>query len=192
MPNSLRLATDFRYAGEAGGLYQSFLRVGPIWDLHPHLQLAAHATAIGLRRGAGAYGQEHRLELEPTLRGRWGHVAVNDRNRLEYRWGSAGPRWRYRNQFGLNFGPADARWIPFVWDEVLFDLSGTPTPGFSQNRAAIGIGRKLSDSTRLNLGYVLRSRQTVPSGWEHDHIAQVNVVFTPAVAPLWNPAESER
>lgn len=187
MPNTLRLVTDFRYAERAGGLYQNFLRVGPIWDLHPHLFLAAHVTAMANRSGAGAYEQEHRLELEPNLRGRWGLVGYNDRNRLEYRWGSAGPRWRYRNQLWLNLAPADARWIPFVWDEVLFDLAGTPITGFTQNRASVGIGRMLSDSTRLNLGYVLRSRQTAASTWEHDHIALVNLFFAPAVPPIWSP-----
>ena len=192
MPNTLRLATDVRYAGRAGGLYQNLLRVGPIWDLHPNLLMAAHVTAMANRSGAGAYEQEHRLDLEPSLRGRWGLVGVNDRNRLEVRLGTAAPRWRYRNQLWLNFAPADARWIPFVWDEVLIDLAGTSIMGFTQNRASVGIGRMLSDSTRLNLGYVLRSRQSAPSVWEHDQIALVNLLFTPAVPPLFGDADLDR
>lgn len=184
LPQSLRLFTDLRYAGRAGGLYQTFFRVGPLWDLHPNLFLATHVTSAANRSGTGAFEQEHRLELEPNLRARFGALAVNDRNRLEYRWGTAGPRWRYRNQVWLNYAPAGASWIPFVWDEILFDLAGTSVTGFTQNRASVGLGRMLSDATRLNLGYVLRSRMTSASAWEHDHVALVNLAFAPSVPPL--------
>lgn len=183
-PTSLRFATEVRYADRMDGLYQSFFRIGPIWDVHPNLSVAAHVTAAALQGAEAAFEQEHRLELEPSLRWRWGLAAFSDRNRLEYRWGSAGPRWRYRNQLWLNLAAADAQWIPFVWDEVLLDLSGTSPGGFTQNRASLGVGRMLGDTTRLNVSYVLRSRQTAASAWEHDHIALVSLLFTPDVPPL--------
>lgn len=164
---SLRLWTDTRLMADAGGLAQQFLRVGPLFDVTPWLYVAVHGTIYADRRPDASFEQEARLEIEPNFAWRVGRFTFNDRNRLEYRWRQAGARVRYRNQFRVNYAPRGARWIPFVWDEWLFDLGA----GFSENRLAIGLGRMLNTHIRLEAAYVLRSRDLAPvPAWQHDHV----------------------
>lgn len=181
LPDSLRLFTDARYGLRYPGLGWLFFRVGPIWNLHPNWFLATHVVSAGIQEAPGVFAQEHRLELEPNYFGRWGDVVYNDRNRLEYRDRPAGASWRYRNQLRLQHQPAGARWAPFVWDEVLIDLSGQ---GFNQNRAAVGFAHFLSDSVRVDAAYLLRSR-AAGAGWEQDHVLNLTLFYAPRTAPVW-------
>lgn len=188
LPNSFRLVTDARYAGRYEGLGQIYVRMGPVWELHPNLSLAAHLTAQTDLGAGGTHEQEHRLELEPTIRGQRGDFSWSDRNRLEYRHRqrSAGTSdsWRYRNRVRVNYAPPGSAWFPFVSDEVFVDLSGQ---GLNQNRLSMGLGRVLNESSRLEVGYGFRSRLASAGGWEHDHLALASFFFAPKVAPLLMP-----
>lgn len=185
LPNSLRVWSDTRFGGRYPGLGQQFLRVGPIWELHPNWFLATHLTTYADQVTPGAFEQEHRAEFEPNARWRWGDLSFADRNRLEYRFGRpSGPRWRYRNLLRVNLQPEGATLYPYVANEVLVDMSGA---GFNQNRAYVGISRMLSDSTRLDVAYLLRSRATAAGPWEQDHILNLYMYFQPTAAP-WIPA----
>jgi hypothetical protein len=184
LPDTLRLWTDARFGGRYPGLGQLFFRVGPVWELHPNWFLATHLTTYADQISPGAFEQENRFEFEPNYRGRFGDWTVGDRNRLEYRWGRpAGARWRYRNLFRVNYQPEGATLFPYVWNEALVDLSGL---GFNQNRSAIGISKVLSDSTRLDVAYLLRARGSAAGAWETDHILNVYMIFQPKAAP-WFP-----
>jgi hypothetical protein len=172
-----RLFTDLRLNTRSGGLAQSFFRTGPLFYLTRFLFVGVHGTIYADRLPSGAFDQEVRLELEPNLFGRIGDFTFNDRNRGEYRWRESGERFRYRNQLRASYAPLGARWIPFAWDEVLVDLSGL---GLNQNRFEVGLGRMLSPTTRLDVGYMLRSREDT-TGWTHDHVLNVSFFFD--VAP---------
>lgn len=175
VPRSIRLLTDVRFGERYPGLGLMFFRGGPLWDLHRHLFVAVHGTAIAVQSEPDVFSQEYRLELEPTLRGRWGPIDVFDRNRLEYRWLEPGNRWRYRNLLRVNYWPQGTRVIPFVWNEVLIDLSGQ---GFNQNRATAGLSFLITPETRFELAYMLRSR-AVPDGWAHDNVVVAYLFFAP-------------
>jgi hypothetical protein len=179
LPDRLRLFTDTRVGFRYPGLGQQFLRLGPIWELHPHLFLAVHGTAYADQVRPGAYDQEYRLEFEPNVVWSWGDVAFNDRNRLEYRWRSTEQRWRYRNQLRAQWRPTGWTVYPFAWNEVLVDLSGL---GFNQNRAVIGLAHDLWPGGRLDVGYGLRSRQGATGVWDHDHLLNVTWFFAPPVS----------
>jgi len=176
---SLRIFSDVRINGRSEGLAQAFLRVGPLFHVTPWLFVGAHGTLYADRLASGQFAQEARAELEPNLFGRVGPFTFNDRNRLEYRWRASGERWRYRNQLRVNYAPPGARWIPFVWNEILIDLSGD---GFQQNRAEVGLGRVLGDRNRIDVGYLLRSRHEAGQ-WHHDHILNVYLYLDPI--PGW-------
>lgn len=162
----LRLWTDTRFMGNADGLAQQFLRVGPLVHVMPWLFVGVHGTVYADRLATGQFAQEVRVELEPNFHGRLGDFTVNDRNRLEYRWRDTEARWRYRNQLRVNYAPEGSAWIPFIWDEVLIDLSGL---GFNQNRLMGGVGWAFAKGTRVDVGYMLRSAKAVDA-WNHDHI----------------------
>jgi hypothetical protein len=187
----LRLVTDVRLNGRSGGLAQSFFRVGPLFYLTNFLFLGVHGTIYADRLASGAFDQEARFEFEPNLFGRLGDFTFNDRNRFEVRVRESGTRYRYRNQLRINYAPKGARWIPFVWDELLVDLSGL---GVNQNRAQVGLGRQLWSNVRLDVGVMLRSREEA-AGWTHDRIANVYLyidVLPPPAPPQALPATPRR
>lgn len=172
-----RVITDFRVNQRSGGLHQAFLRTGPAFYPTRWAFFAINGTVCADRLPDGRFDEEARVELEPNFFGRFGDFTFNDRNRLEYRYRDTEERWRYRNQLRVNYAPSGARWIPFVWDEVLVDLSGL---GFNQNRAEVGLARMLTDALRLDVGYMFRSREAA-GDWTHDHI--VNLYFFFDVPP---------
>lgn len=168
-----RVFTDFRINRRSEGLAQAFLRTGPLLYVAPFLFVGVHGTIYSDRLPSGRHDQEARAELEPNLFGRVGDVTFNDRNRLEYRTRESGERWRYRNQLRVGYAPPGAKWIPFVWDEGLVDLSGL---GFNQNRLEFGLGRMLDPATRLDVGYMIRSREESGT-WRHDHVLNLSLFF---------------
>ncbi|MBO9539108.1 DUF2490 domain-containing protein [bacterium] len=186
-PESLRFVTDARYGAE--GLDQLSFRLGPLWELSPHLMVGMHVSTFAAQETGGIFEQEHRLDLEPTLRLQWGAFTWSDRNRLEYRYHQSGnaskESWRYRNQLRLSYAPAGAQWLPYASDEVLVDLSGA---GLNQNRANLGVGRVLSDSMRLDIGYGYRSRLSSGGAWSHDHLGLVSLFIAPKRAAVLLPS----
>lgn len=169
-----RTLADFRLNTRSSGLQQAFFRTGPLFFLTDFLFVGAHGTIYADRLPTGAFDQEARLELEPNLFWRLGDFTFNERNRGEYRWRESGVRWRYRNQIRVNYAPIGARWIPFFWDELLVDLSGL---GVNQNRAQLGLGRMINRTTRVDLGYMVRSREDLDGRWSHDHVLNLYVLF---------------
>jgi hypothetical protein len=175
-----RILSDFRINKRSEGLAQAFLRTGPILYTTDFLFVALHGTIYSDRLPTGKHETEGRVELEPNLFGRVGDFTFNERNRLESRWRGDDHRYRYRNQLRVNYAPVGAKWIPFVWDEVLVDLAGL---GLNQNRLQFGLGRVLGDSTRLDVGYMIRSREAAGT-WTHDHILNLYVFFDAPRRPV--------
>lgn len=167
-----RVFTDARFARRADGLAQAFFRTGPLLFVSDWMFIALHATVYADRLKTGMFDQEVRAEVEPNLFGRLGDFTINDRNRFEYRWRASEVRTRYRNQLRVNYAPKGAQWIPFVWDEVLIDLSGL---GVHQNRAEVGLGRMLNEHIRLDLGFMARSRKEMDGTWNHDGIVNLYI-----------------
>ena len=55
---------------------------------------------------------------------------------------------------------ADKKWYIPVWDEIFINFGDNVYRNhFDQNRAFVGIGRKLSDSTRLEVGFMEQTLQ---------------------------------
>ncbi len=179
----IRTFADVRINRRSGGLAQSFLRVGPLFYLTDHLFVGLHGTIYADRLPSGVFDQEARFEIEPNLFGRLGVFTWNDRNRFEVRFREKETRYRYRNQLRINLAPPQWRTIPFVWDEVLVDLSGL---GLNQNRAEIGVGRQIWPNMRLDVGFMVRSRKDA-SGWQHDGILNLYLfVDSTALLPKKN------
>jgi Protein of unknown function (DUF2490) len=162
----IRTFGDVRINNRSNGLAQSFLRVGPLFYLTSFLFVGLHGTIYADRNASGKFDQETRFEIEPNFFGRLGAFTWNDRNRFEFRYRNDETRYRYRNQLRINLAPKSWRNIPFVWDEVLVDLSGL---GLNQNRAEIGVGRQLWPNIRLDAGFMLRSREDA-KGRQHDGV----------------------
>lgn len=179
LPRNLRLYNDYRYGDRYPGIGQALLRVGPLWELHPALQVASHLTTTIDQRSPGQYSQEVRAELEPTLRGRWGATAWTGRTRFEHRWLSTGARWRVRTQLRVAYHPPEQEWVPFVSEEGFWERGE-----FNQNRASLGVSHLFGRRARLDFGMLLRSRLDAGGGWVLDPVATVGWFFNPDIDPL--------
>jgi hypothetical protein len=174
---SLRLNSDTRFAQLTEGIDLMFLRVGPLVDVKPWLVLGASLTAVSDKLGNGLQSSEYRVELEPTFQGRAGNFTWSDRNRGEFRFGDK-QRLRYRNLLRVNYAPQGAHWMPFVWNEALIEadleVEKGADEGFNQNRLSAGVGYLLRDATRLDVGYIRRSK-TVAGEWLGDNVLWVSL-----------------
>ncbi|MBL8681770.1 MAG: DUF2490 domain-containing protein [Myxococcales bacterium] len=173
----LRLIGEPRFAVRFNGLEQLFFRAGPVVYFTPWMFVGAHGTVLAdaLVTPAGMptrLEEEVRAELEPNFFGRLGPITLASRNRLEYRWRQTFQRLRFRTQLRVNLAPVGWVVMPFVQDELLFDLWDTrvsadamlpagvsPTPGFNQNRTMVGVGVQLTSSIRLDVSALVRVRQ---------------------------------
>ncbi len=167
----LRVFGDFRANRRSEGLGVVFGRIGPLFFLTDWLFVGTHGSALGVRTEDGRWQQQFRAELEPNFFFRLGDFAFNDRNRGEYRQREdARDFWFYRNMLRVSYAPLYARWIPYVFDEVLFNAT---VGEVAENRGSVGLGRMVGASTRVDLGYMVRSRNE--SKWVHDHV--INLYF---------------
>jgi hypothetical protein len=175
-PDTLRLYTELQEGPGFPSMSQLLWRMGPIWDLHPNFSLATHFTnAVAQNLRQKTFIEEHRFELEPTIRGRllpW--LAWANRQRLEYRIRPDHQRWRYRNRIGLSIDLPDKNWIPFLSSEFFFDLSGED---FNQNRSIVGLGWQINPSIRMNFSYIFRSLKQ-QGVWETSHVAFISLIYT--------------
>jgi hypothetical protein len=171
----LRFVTeDNGYRVPGGG--QLVYRAGPIWDLAPWASLALNVSAAADPAPGGLLAADYALELEPTFRTTLGPLQASYRNRLESRWLMAGHDWRDRHQLRFNWPLAGSPLMPFVWDELFWDLSGA---GINQNRAVAGVGYTMNPRVRLDLGLMLRSNRASGADWTLDQVANVVLVYTP-------------
>ncbi len=173
----LRVFGDFRANRRSEGLGIVFGRMGPLFFLSDWMFVATTGSVAAIRGPNGQWSHQARAELEPNFFGRIGDFTFNDRNRGEYRVREDAENFFfYRNMLRISYAPVHARWIPYVFDEVLFNVT---TREVSENRASVGLGRMVGGSTRIDLGYIFRSRKD-PT-FVHDHI--VNLFFFFDVPP---------
>jgi len=104
---------------------------------------------------------EHRLYQQAIVAHRAGKVGFSHRYRLEQRWIGTQPGWRLQHRFrylvraNVPLGKTPARWYLGLYDEVFIHFgSGAPANLFDQNRAYAALGRHVSPSTRVEVGYM--------------------------------------
>ncbi|MNT73129.1 hypothetical protein D3C72_2117980 [compost metagenome] len=110
-------------------------------------------------------------------------MTLSYRNRLELRWLPEGQAWRDRNQLRMNV-KIDPRWLVYGWDEAFFDLSGG---GFSENRAAVGLGWQANSTVRIDMGLLVHTTRLVSAGSAgFSTVPALNVVLvlTPPTGPF--------
>lgn len=176
---NLRLTTNARFSGRADGLDFGLVRAGPVFAVAPWFSFATTGAAVAVRAGSGAFVQEYRGELDLVPHTKVGDFVLTDRARFEYVWRDAGAYVRHRNMVRVAYAPAGATWIPFAF----VDLFLRPTkPNLQETWSALGLGRVLGGGARLDVAYMLRTRDG--SGGELDHVAWLMLFFgVPPSAP---------
>jgi hypothetical protein len=175
---NMRFMSNARFSGRGEGLDVALARLGPVFTIAPWFSAATTGAAVAVRSGTGAFVQEYRAEIDLVPHVKVGDFALSSRSRFEYIWRESGPFTRYRNMVRVAYAPAGATFIPFAFVDVFL----RPTrPHLQETWSALGIGRVLGGGARLDVAYMLRTRDG--SGGELDHVAWLMMFFGPAAAP---------
>ena len=128
---------------------------GPVLDfeLEKHVTVTAGYLYVRLPHTGPGFTANVPLAAV-TLRQALGAFRLQDRNRAEGLIGIPNNPIRYRNKLILDLSSPNARWLPFISDEVFYDFSQSR---WTQNRFQVGIGRQLSNQLRLDGFYLERS-----------------------------------
>jgi hypothetical protein len=129
---------------------------------------------------------EHRIWEQLIWKKNFLGLEWQHRFRLEQRWieeqDEAGDttNWRGENRFRYMLRTsipltADKKLYLAIWDEVFLNFGGNIAKNhFDQNRAFIGLGRQLSDTTRLEIGFMEQTVQRRGGNvWENNHTVTV-------------------
>jgi Protein of unknown function (DUF2490) len=129
---------------------------------------------------------EHRLWEQVAYKMTFLGLDWQHRLRLEQRWieevNPAGERLNWRGENRLRYMlrtsiplTADKNVYLVLWNEVFLNFGGNILKNhFDQNRAFIGIGRKLTPSTRLEIGFMEQTVQRRGGDkWEANHTASI-------------------
>lgn len=176
-PWGLHLEVQNRRADEGGSWQQLLIRPGINYQINADLSVSAGWAYVK----TWPYGDfpavhefpEHRAWQQVAWRTRGMGMEWLHRFRLEQRWigemkNMGGEwdvaNWRYQNRFRYLLRTTiplceSGRNYLAVWNEVFLNFGGNMSPGanegrnvFDQNRAFIGVGRKLSEHSRIEVG----------------------------------------
>ena len=153
----------------AGWAYVKTFRYGDYPAAHDFPEHRAWEQAVYTHTGLG-FDWTHRLRLEQ----RW----IGEMEETDGDWDVA--NWRYENRIRYMLRTTipltkSKRTYLALWDEVFINF-GENVKGnvFDQNRAFIGIGQKLTDTTRLEIGFMEQTLQRRGGNiWEDNHTASV-------------------
>lgn len=148
---------------------------GVVYKPNRHLQYAI-GYKHELEKIASRWSEEHRLEQILTLKGSW--LGFNGRvgTRFEYRSLDAAERWRWREKMTVSRAIAlgTSELLPYVSNEVFYDFK---TDAYNQNRAVIGVAKKISSRVELNLYYMYKT-SLKSSGWSGANIIGTGMTIT--------------
>jgi hypothetical protein len=189
-PWGLHLEAQMRLSEYGDDWQQYLLRPGVNYQISPHLMATVGYAYVKTY----PYGELPSLDSFPEDRiweqlaytHTWAGIDWTHRLRLEQRYiGELSPdgrggydvdNYRYENRIRYMLRAqvplsSDKKWYAAIWDEVFFNFgSNVVGNDFDQNRAFIGIGRKVSDSTKIELGFL---EQTLlkrgGENWENNH-----------------------
>jgi hypothetical protein len=129
------------------------------------------------------YRNENQLWEQLVYQHCFKHLNFSNRTRFEIRriYAAGGTALRLRNQVRLAVPLGKTRWSLVAFDEPFFNLNTVdngPRAGFNQNWAFLGIGRRLTKSVNLDIGYLnnyVRNFAPVPDRMNHVIFAALNI-----------------
>jgi len=185
---------------DMGSRWQQLLaRPGVNYEINPSVMLSAGYCFIEAYP-YGGFPAPHQFPIQAA----WEQVLWRadflglrwvQRFRLEQRWigvvlpqpggGWAVDDWRYENRFRYMLRTTipfkkQSPWYVAVWDEVFINFGENVVLNqFDQNRAAVALGRKLSKTVNLEVGYMLQTIQRRGGRiWEQNNTVMVSLVST--------------
>lgn len=187
----LHLESQFRRADYGEHWQQLLLRTGLNYQISPSISLSAGYAHVQTY----PYGDilipqdfpENRLYeqiayTQKALGLEWSHRLRLEQRRIGEVSAANGDlqNWRYENRVRYMLRTAmplsgDKKWYLAVWDELFFNFGTNVLRNyFDQNRAFIGVGRHLNDTTRLEIGFMEQTVQRRGGNvWENNHTVTI-------------------
>ena len=159
-----------RVTGDLSALGLHSYAPGMVYKPNTHMQYAV-GYKYELKNGASRWSEEHRLEQILTLKGAWLGFKGSVGTRVEYRSIDGDEKWRWREKVTISrpIVLGHLKLAPYLSEELFFDFK---TDEYNQNRAVLGVAKKLSSSVEVDLYYMYRA-DLKSSGW-----SGVNVLGT--------------
>ena len=193
-PWGVHLEAQIRRADLGDDWQQLLLRPGLNYTISPSLTVSAGWAYVETH----PYGDypvahdfpEHRAWEQAVYTVKALGLEWQHRLRLEQRWIGEMQRqgggdyslqnWRYENRIRYMLRTSipltqDKKTYVALWDEVFWNFGTNVSRNyFDQNRFFIGIGRKLTETTRLEVGFMEQTLQRRGGGiWENNHTVAV-------------------
>ena len=195
----VHLEGQLRLADMGSRWQQILLRPGVNYSINPSVMLSAGYCFIEAYP-YGGFPVPHQFPINAT----WEQVLWRadflglrwvQRFRLEQRWigvvlpqpggGWAVEDWRYENRFRYMLRTTipfkkQSPWYVALWDEVFINFGENVLLNqFDQNRATVALGRKLSKTVNLEVGYMLQTLQRRGGRiWEQNNTVMVSLFST--------------
>jgi hypothetical protein len=187
----LHLESQIRRADYGEHWQQLLLRPGINYTISPALTLSAgYAWVETYPYGdipVAADFPEHRCGSRPSFRTKpsasTGRIVSGWSSAASAKWHAATgdvTNWRYENRIRYMLRTTiplsdDKKWYLALWDEVFFNFGSNVSMNYlDQNRAFIGLGRQLSDTTKLEIGFMEQTVQRRGGNvWENNHTVTV-------------------
>jgi hypothetical protein len=147
---------SFRLQDDVTKFFYWESRQGVEVNLHEHFDLGLHYLYGDTKGSNEKWTDEHRIEIQPTLKWQWRGFKFSDRTRAEYRHVSSKDKWRFRNRIKidkpLKFGKFS--FTPYIYNEFFYDAKKDQ---YNQNRGAAGFSKKLSANSSIDVYYMKRT-----------------------------------
>ncbi|MHC4396513.1 MAG: DUF2490 domain-containing protein [Planctomycetota bacterium] len=152
---------ELRIGESAGNLYYEHTEIGLVYSgLADWLDVGFDYRQISETDSAGVWRDEHRPQLNVTLKGKLCGLDLADRSRLEYRdRENKTDLWRYRNKLTLKL-PMELTPLklkPYIADEIFIDLNEV---GYNKNRIYAGFSFDLTENLKGAIFYLWQTTRT--------------------------------
>ncbi len=164
--------TEERFRDDMSDFYSQIAAVGVSWKALPWLKLEPYYYYQWTEQ-PGRDTNENRVFLNVTPGWSWGHIHLEDRNRIEFRHINGRDDWRYRNKpkLGVELGHGWYEIEPYVADELFY---GARAGEWSRNRVYLGLEKPLTKSLGTEIYYMIESDRT-GRDWNEFHVLGVAV-----------------
>ncbi|MGB1042975.1 MAG: DUF2490 domain-containing protein [Tenacibaculum sp.] len=152
---SLKSMAHFRFF-EIGDDMQQFIgRIGGNYKINNNLSATIgyaflNTDGINSYNVDGGEVNEHRIYEDFNIKHKIADLKFAHRLRAEHRFYNSQTGHFIRYQLGLSH-PLSEKWSTYIYDEIFFDFDGEP---FNQNWLGVGFKYKLSNSVKLQAGYM--------------------------------------
>lgn len=162
---------DMRFDDDIENYYYYHVRNGVVFHAHDNLDLGTTYRFARNKSSAGAWSNEHRLELDITPKVEVHGFKLSNRGRFEHRWlESAKDRWRYRNLAKIAYPASigDFDFTPYISEEAFYDFE---VDKMILNWATVGADKKITENLTVGLFYRTETaRSGSTSEWNTRHV----------------------